>query len=197
MATTIKLIVGLGNPGSEYSHTRHNTGADFVQLLADRLNVNMRDNDKYFGLYGKYSGSGDIHFLLPTTFMNLSGKAVAALASFFKIQPDEILVVHDELDLPPGRMKLKIGGGHGGHNGIKDIVKCLGNNADFYRLRIGIGHPADRSQVVGFVLNRAPQSERALTEEAMHHAEGVIEKINNSGIDKAINEINGFSCNSK
>ena len=106
-------------------------------------------------------------------------------------------MVHDELDLPPGRMKLKIGGGHGGHNGIKDIVKCLGNNADFYRLRIGIGHPADRSQVVGFVLNRAPQSERALTEEAMHHAEGVIEKINNSGIDKAINEINGFSCNSK
>jgi len=113
---------------------------------------------------------------------------------FFKISPEEILVVQDELDLPPGRMKLKIGGGHGGHNGIKDIVRSLGNNGNFYRLRIGIGHPADRSQVVGFVLNRAPASERDMIEEAMLGALPVIEKINNAGIDRTINSINGFTC---
>ena len=195
MTGNIRLIVGLGNPGSEYEHTRHNTGADFVQKLADRLNVSLRESGKYYGLYGKLSsGQTDIHFLLPTTFMNLSGKAVGALAPFFKISPEEILVVQDELDLPPGRMKLKIGGGHGGHNGIKDIVRSLGNNGNFYRLRIGIGHPADRSQVVGFVLNRAPASERDMIEEAMLGALPVIEKINNAGIDRTINSINGFTC---
>lgn len=198
MATTnIKLIVGLGNPGAEYAHTRHNTGADFVQLLADRLNVSLRENTKYFGIYGKYSASSDVHFLLPTTYMNLSGKAVGALATFYKIKPQEILVVQDELDLLPGKMKLKIGGGHGGHNGIKDIVKSLANSPDFYRLRIGIGHPADRSQVVSFVLNKAPLNERNLIEQAMEHAVPIIEKINNQSIDQTINAINGFAIKNK
>ena len=134
--TAIKLIVGLGNPGSEYRGTRHNAGADFVEQLARHCGCTLQAESKFFGLTGRLTLSGhDLRLLIPTTFMNRSGKAVAAMAQFFKIASDEILIAHDELDIPAGSARFKRGGGHGGHNGLRDIVPSLGNNKDFYRLR--------------------------------------------------------------
>lgn len=168
---TIKLIVGLANPGAEYAATRHNAGAWFVDLLAERLRAPLREEAKFFGYTSRVTlGGEDVRLLVPTTFMNLSGKAVAAMASFFRINPDEILVAHDELDLPPGVAKFKLGGGHGGHNGLKDIISKLGNNPNFHRLRIGIGHPGDKNKVVGFVLGKPPVSEQKLIDEAIDEA---------------------------
>lgn len=145
---TIKLIVGLANPGAEYAQTRHNAGAWFVDALAERNGQSLKEESKFYGYTARLNLAGnDVRLLVPTTFMNLSGKAVAALATFYRIQPDEILVAHDELDLPPGVAKLKLGGGNGGHNGLKDIQSKLGNNPNFYRLRIGIGHPGDKTRL--------------------------------------------------
>ena len=159
--TAIKLIVGLGNPGSEYRGTRHNAGADFVEELARQCSTSLQGESKFFGLAGRVTLSGhDLRLLIPTTFMNRSGKAVAAMAGFFKIAPEEILVAHDELDIPPGTARFKQGGGHGGHNGLRDIVPALGNNKDFYRLRIGIGHPGHASKVTGYVLGAPSQVDR-------------------------------------
>ncbi len=130
--TAIKLIVGLGNPGTEYEQTRHNAGALFVERIAEKQGINLVADRKYFGLTGRFSHQGqDIRLLIPTTYMNRSGQAVAALAGFFRIKPEEILVAHDELDLPPGVAKLKTGGGHGGHNGLRDIIAQLGNQNTF------------------------------------------------------------------
>lgn len=169
---TIKLIVGLANPGAEYAATRHNAGAWFVDLLAERLRAPLREEAKFFGYTSRVTlGGEDVRLLVPTTFMNLSGKAVAAMASFFRINPDEILVAHDELDLPPGVAKFKLGSGHGGHNGLKDIISKLGNNPNFHRLRIGIGHPGDKNKVVGFVLGKPPVSEQKLIDEAIDEAD--------------------------
>lgn len=159
--TAIQLIVGLGNPGTEYEHTRHNAGALFVEQLARREGVHLTADKKYHGLTGKFSHRGrDIRLLIPTTYMNRSGQAVAALANFFRIPAEAILVAHDELDMPPGIAKLKLGGGHGGHNGLRDIIAQFGNQKNFHRLRLGIGHPGDKSLVSGFVLGRAPRSEQ-------------------------------------
>ena len=145
--TAIKLIVGLGNPGTEYEQTRHNAGALFVERLASANGVNLVADRKYFGLTGRFSHQGqDVRLLIPTTYMNRSGQAVAALAGFYRIEPQSILVAHDELDLPPGVAKLKLGGGHGGHNGLRDIIAQLGNNKDFYRLR-QIGRASCRERV--------------------------------------------------
>jgi len=168
----IKLIVGLGNPGSQYENTRHNTGADFVTELANRNNVSLRQEAKYFGLTGRFMIDGqDVRLLIPTTFMNSSGQAVAALANFYRIKVEEILVAHDELDLPTGVAKIKKGGGHGGHNGLRDIMEKMGNNRNFYRLRIGIDHPGDKNKVAGYVLTKAPKKEfeniKAATDEAI------------------------------
>ena len=151
--TAIQLIVGLGNPGPEYEQTRHNAGALFVERLASAQRVSLTADKKYFGLTAKFSHQGnDVRLLIPTTYMNRSGQAVAALANFFRIKPEAILVAHDELDLPPGVAKLKRGGGHGGHNGLRDIIAQLGNQNDFHRLRLGIGHPGDAKLVSNFVL---------------------------------------------
>lgn len=159
--TAVQLIVGLGNPGPEYDQTRHNAGALFVERLATAKGVNLSADRKYFGLVGKFRHQGeDVRLLIPTTFMNRSGQAVAALAGFYRIPPESILVAHDELDMPPGVAKLKQGGGHGGHNGLRDIIARLGNQNNFHRLRLGIGHPGHSSLVTGYVLGRAPQSER-------------------------------------
>lgn len=156
MSTPIKLIVGLGNPGSQYANTRHNAGQDLVERLASQHNTNLSSDGKFFGDSGRiFIGSRDVRLLVPTTFMNRSGQSVAALANFYRIEPDAILVVHDELDLPPGVARLKQGGGHGGHNGLRDIISALGNNNDFQRLRIGIGHPGNAKQVSGYVLKKA------------------------------------------
>ena len=192
---TIKLIVGLANPGAEYAATRHNAGAWFVDLLAERLRAPLREEAQVFGYTSRVTlGGEDVRLLVPTTFMNLSGKAVAAMASFFRINPDEILVAHDELDLPPGVAKFKLGGGHGGHNGLKDIISKLGNNPNFHRLRIGIGHPGDKNKVVGFVLGKPPVSEQKLIDEAIDEAARCTEMWFTDGLTKATNRLHAFKA---
>ncbi|HXU93805.1 MAG TPA: aminoacyl-tRNA hydrolase [Gallionella sp.] len=168
--SAIRLIVGLGNPGREYEATRHNAGFWWVDEFAREQNVSFRSESKFHGLAARGQMHGNEVFLLkPQTFMNVSGRAVGALAQFYKIAPAEILVVHDELDLPPGSAKLKLGGGHGGHNGLKDIIAHLGTK-DFWRLRLGIGHPGERSEVSNFVLHDPRREERELIDEAMRRA---------------------------
>src|SRR5690554_5820706 len=175
MDTPVQLIVGLGNPGSEYDRTRHNAGADFVTELAHREGASLVPESKFFGLTARIFLNGrDLRLLIPTTYMNRSGQAIAAMASFYKIPPEAILVAHDELDLPPGVARFKQGGGHGGHNGLRDTISALGNNSNFRRLRIGIGHPGSAAQVVGFVLKKAPSSEQTLIDNAIDEAIRVI-----------------------
>lgn len=191
--SAVKLIVGLGNPGPEYANTRHNAGAFFVERLADHMRCPLVMDKKYFGLTAKFSHKGqDIRLLVPTTFMNRSGQAVSALANFFRIQPDEILVAHDELDIPPGTCKLKQGGGHGGHNGLKDIIARLANQNSFHRLRIGIGHPGHASQVTGYVLGRAPRSEQDLIDATIDHALGVLPDILDGELSRAMQQLHSF-----
>ena len=168
MSNKIKMIVGLGNPGSEYEQTRHNAGFWFIDELAWQYKATLKEEKKFFGSVARISISGsDLWFLKPSTFMNRSGQAVAALAQFYKIKPEEILVVHDELDIPCGRIKFKLGGGNGGHNGLKDIQARLGTS-DFYRLRLGIDHPGDRNLVVGYVLNKPSPEHRQQIDEAIN-----------------------------
>ena len=168
MSNKIKMIVGLGNPGSEYEQTRHNAGFWFIDELAWQYKATLKEEKKFFGSVARISISGsDLWLLKPSTFMNRSGQAVAALAQFYKIKPEEILVVHDELDIPCGRIKFKLGGGNGGHNGLKDIQARLGT-PDFYRLRLGIDHPGDRNLVVGYVLNKPSLEHRQQIDEAIN-----------------------------
>ncbi|MFG6448937.1 aminoacyl-tRNA hydrolase [Roseateles sp. BYS180W] len=158
----IRLFVGLGNPGSEYEDTRHNAGFWWVDQLARQWRATLQPERSYHGLVSRVTppgASGPVWLLQPMTYMNLSGKSVAALARFFKIAPEEILAIHDELDLLPGDMKLKQGGGNGGHNGLKDMQAQLGS-ANFWRLRLGIGHPGHKAEVAAYVLRKAPQAER-------------------------------------
>ena len=166
----IKLFVGLGNPGPDYEATRHNAGFWWIDALARELKVNLVPERSYYGLAGRTSVNGQsVWLLLPQTFMNLSGKSVASLARFFKIQPEEILVVHDELDLPPGQVKLKRGGSHAGHNGLRDIHAQLGS-PDYWRLRIGIGHPGEKSEVANWVLKKPAPDQRTLIEDSIAHS---------------------------
>ena len=151
-----RLIVGLGNPGAEYEDTRHNLGFWFVDRLAAELKATLSPQGKFRSFVGR---QGELWLLEPTTFMNRSGLAVLSLANFYKILPDEILVVHDDLDLPPGGIRIKQGGGNGGHNGLKDIQAHLGT-PDFWRLRLGIGHPGDRNEVINYVLKAPRREER-------------------------------------
>lgn len=189
----IKLIVGLGNPGEKYADTRHNAGEWLIERLARRFNVSLNPESKFFGKTARTLVNGkEVRLLVPTTFMNLSGKAVGALASFYRIKPEEILVIHDELDLPPGTAKLKQGGGHGGHNGLKDIVAQLGNNNNFYRLRIGIGHPGHRDLVAGYVLNKPSPADRDALEKVLDEATDCVEMIFRDGMVKATNRLNSF-----
>lgn len=159
----IRLIVGLGNPGAEYEATRHNAGFWWVDGAARLLKASLQPDRAYHGLVARVNRppeqGGPLWLLQPMTYMNLSGKSVAPLARFFKIAPAEILVVHDELDIPPGQMKLKQGGGNGGHNGLKDIQAQLGAG-DFWRLRLGIGHPGVKAEVANYVLRKPPADER-------------------------------------
>ncbi|HHQ6602860.1 TPA: aminoacyl-tRNA hydrolase [Serratia fonticola] len=193
--SSIKLIVGLANPGSEYAQTRHNAGAWYVDLLAQRHNQPLKEESKFFGYTARLNLAGnDVRLLVPTTFMNLSGKAVGALATFYRILPEEILVAHDELDLPPGVAKLKLGGSNGGHNGLKDIQSKLGNNPNFYRLRIGIGHPGDKNKVVGFVLGKPPASEQTLIDDAIDESLRCTEILLKEGMTKAMNRLHAFKA---
>ncbi|MBK6757978.1 MAG: aminoacyl-tRNA hydrolase [Moraxellaceae bacterium] len=191
----VQLIVGLGNPGLEYAHTRHNAGVWFVAALAEQYNIRLSPESKYYGLAGRGQINGqEVRLLIPTTFMNRSGQAVAALANFFKISPDAILVAHDELDLPVGSIRLKTGGGHGGHNGLRDIVSSLGNQSNFHRLRIGIAHPGDAKLVSNYVLGKAPQAEQEKIEDAIMAAVKVSDLMVNGNLAKAMNQLNGFKA---
>ncbi len=195
MSEKIRLLVGLANPGPEYAKTRHNAGAWVIESLASRNNVSLKEDKKYFGLTAKITLNGEeVRLLIPTTFMNLSGKSVSALAKFFQITPEKILVAHDELDLPPGVAKFKRGGGHGGHNGLRDIINKLGNNNDFYRLRIGIGHPGHKDMVASFVLNKAPAKEHDLIEQAADEAVRCIEVLFKDDLAKAQNRLHTFKA---
>ncbi len=167
IASMIRLFVGLGNPGPEYEATRHNAGAWWVDALARELKLALVPERAYHGLVARSTLHGQNLWLLePRTFMNLSGRSVAALARFFKIQPEEILVVHDELDVVPGQAKLKFGGSHAGHNGLRDIHAQLGTG-DYWRLRLGIGHPGVKSEVVDWVLRKPSPEQRTAIEECV------------------------------
>jgi len=186
MSHAIKLIVGLGNPGKEYEATRHNAGFWWVDELARAHEVKFRADSKFHGLIAKTVLHGhEVQLLKPQTFMNLSGRSVGAVAQFYKIEPAQILVVHDELDLPPGSAKLKLGGGHGGHNGLKDIIAHLGTK-DFWRLRVGIGHPGERTEVVNYVLNAPRKEEQVLIGEALQRAQDVVPLIIEGKLEAAM-----------
>lgn len=195
MSNTIQLIVGLANPGPEYQNTRHNAGAWFIEELCRANNVSLKNDPKYFGYTAKITiGDHDIRLLVPTTFMNLSGKSVAALANFFKIKPEQILVAHDELDMLPGIAKFKKGGGHGGHNGLKDIIAKMANNKEFYRLRIGIGHPGSREKVTGWVLGKAPSIDQEKIDAAVDEAVRCVEIWLKQDLKKAQNRLHSFNA---
>ena len=184
----IQLIVGLGNPGNEYEKTRHNAGFWFIDQLISRYNTTLKNENKFSGDVGRVTiSSQPVWIIKPNTFMNKSGHAIAQLSRFYKIPPEQILVVHDELDLDPGIVKLKQGGGHGGHNGLRDSIAQLGKN--FYRLRLGIGHPGNKEQVVGFVLGKTPQSEKQLIDSAIDKSLESLELIIQGDMQKAMNQI--------
>lgn len=190
MASHIQLIVGLGNPGAQYEQTRHNAGFWFVEAIARRHGGSFKSENKFHGEACKVLVEGkELWLLKPMTFMNKSGQAIAALARFYKIDPENILVAHDELDLPPGAVRLKQGGGHGGHNGLRDTITQLGGSRDFQRLRIGIGHPGHSSQVTGYVLGKAPADEQRLMEQAIDDALDILPLAVNGELQKAMNQL--------
>jgi PTH1 family peptidyl-tRNA hydrolase len=186
--TPIRLIVGLGNPGKEYADTRHNAGFWFVDELARKANATLRAESRFHGLVARAELSGhDVWLIEPQTYMNVSGQAVGALASYYKIGPEEILVVHDELDLPPGTARLKKGGGAGGHNGLKDIIARLG--PEFWRLRLGIGHPGNRDDVADFVLHRPVQAEEALIRESIEKSLKIVSLVVKGDLETAMHRL--------
>ena len=182
----IKLFVGLGNPGSEYEDTRHNAGFWWLDAVAQALKVSLTPDKGYFGKVARCTVDGHARWLLaPQTFMNRSGQSVAALARFFKIEPEEILVAHDELDIVPGQVKLKLGGGHAGHNGLRDIHAQLGSS-NYWRLRIGVGHPGVKEEVINWVLKKPSKEHRLAIEDAMHRALTALPCLLAGDMDKAI-----------
>lgn len=185
----IQLVAGLGNPGAKYEQTRHNAGFWFVDEVAHQYNALFKSESKYKSEVARCSIAGnDCRLQKPMDFMNRSGLPVASLAAFYQIPRSSILIVHDDLDLPPGTVKLKRGGGHGGHNGLRDLIPHLGGN-DFLRLRIGIGHPGHRDDVVGYVLKNASRDERAVIDQAIDDAVKVLPDIISGDFDKAMKEL--------
>jgi len=188
----IRLIVGLGNPGPEYEHTRHNAGFWWVDAAARQLGASLAFDRSYHGTVARVNRpereGGPVWLLEPMTFMNLSGKSVAPLARFFKIEPAQILVVHDELDLPPGQMKLKQGGSAAGHNGLKDIQAQLGAS-DFWRLRLGIGHPGHRAEVANYVLRKPPLDERLAIDKCVDDSLAALPLLLDGAMDRAMMKI--------
>jgi PTH1 family peptidyl-tRNA hydrolase len=181
----LRIIVGLGNPGPEHLVTRHNAGFWFVDLLARRFGGEFRDYRKYSGETARISiGGQEISLLKPTTYMNRSGLSVRQLIDFYKIAADDILVAYDELDLPVGTVRLKHGGGHGGHNGVRDTIAHIGDS--FWRLRLGVGHPGNKADVIDYVLTRAPRSEEDLILEAVSTAADCIPLLLEQGAERAM-----------
>lgn len=173
----IKLIVGLANPGAEYAPTRHNAGEWFVEALMQSVPETLKPEAKFFARHTQITLSDKtLRIMVPTTYMNESGKAIGAIATFYKIAPEEILVAHDDLDLPVGTTRLKLGGGHGGHNGLRHIIQALGT-PNFYRLRIGIGHPGHKDIVVDYVLKKPSSTDRRLIDDAITSALQVLPQI--------------------
>ena len=192
MAQDIVMVVGLGNPGPDYENTRHNAGALFVEALARDAGQSLRPEKKYHGHYARIQWQDlELHLLNPATFMNRSGLSVKALADFFKIPPCQILIAHDELDLPPGTAKLKKGGGHGGHNGLRDSIAHLGTN-EFQRLRIGIGHPGDSRKVTGYVLGRLGKRETEDLNAVFHEIMRVLPDAASGNLSVAMNRLHSF-----
>lgn len=192
----VRLIVGLGNPGNEYSQTRHNAGFWLVEALLRQFGgASLSEESKFFGFTGQLTiGSQTCRLLLPNTFMNRSGQSVAALANFYKIEPESILVAHDELDIAPGTVRLKTGGGHGGHNGLRDVISCLGNQKQFSRVRIGIGHPGNAKQVSNYVLKKAPEKEQRWIEESILETVKHFEAVVKGDWQIAMNQIHSFNA---
>lgn len=185
----VNLMVGLGNPGPEYDDTRHNAGFAWIEAVARELKVSLNTERSYFGRAARARTEwGEVWLLEPLTYMNLSGKSVAALARFFKVDPAHILVAHDELDLSPGEFKLKKGGGAAGHNGLKDITAQLGS-PDYWRLRLGIGHPGQRDAVAGYVLRRAPQPEREALEACIERSLAALPLLCSGQFDAALQQL--------
>ena len=184
----LRIIVGLGNPGPEHQITRHNVGFWFVDLLARRHGGEFRDYRKYSGETARVAIDGqELILLKPTTYMNRSGLSVRQISDFYKIVPDDILVAHDELDLPAGSVRLKNGGGHGGHNGLRDTIAHVGEN--FWRLRLGIGHPGNKSEVIDYVLTRAPRVEEEMILEAVNTAADSVPLILEQGAERAMTKL--------
>lgn len=182
----IQLFVGLGNPGAQYEATRHNAGFWWIDQVASERICKLSHDAKFFGDVGRFRDTDhDAWLLKPMTFMNKSGRALAALANYYKIPPESILVIHDELDLPAGTVKLKKGGGHGGHNGLKDIVACLGSN-DFWRLRIGVDHPGDRNAVVNYVLNAPMKDEQQAIDTAIDRSIEILPELLSGELESAM-----------
>jgi PTH1 family peptidyl-tRNA hydrolase len=185
----IRLLVGLGNPGPEYENTRHNAGFWFIDAVARQLKTRLVPERGYFGLVARVTlPGGPVWLLEPMTFMNLSGKSVAALARFFKIAPGEILVAHDELDLQPGQVKMKLGGSHAGHNGLKDIQAQLGS-AEFWRLRLGIGHPGVRAEVVDYVLRKPLAEQREAIDKSIEQGAAALDLLIEGDMERALMKV--------
>jgi PTH1 family peptidyl-tRNA hydrolase len=185
---SVSIIVGLGNPGDKYAGTRHNAGYWVIDRLASSAGMRLKPERKVLGEVAQGSiAHRNLRLMKPATFMNESGQAVRRLLDFYKVSPEQLLVVHDELDLDPGTVRLKRGGGHGGHNGLRDVISHCGK--EFMRLRIGIGHPGERSQVSGYVLRNAGKKEQALIDAALPDAERAVECLLQHGLERAMHEL--------
>jgi len=186
LTADIRLIVGLGNPGADYVDTRHNAGFWLVDLLAADKGLKFRFEKRFNADECKFKTDGkDVILLKPQTFMNRSGQSVAALARYFKIEPAQILVLHDELDLPAGTNRIKQGGGHGGHNGLRDTINHLGSR-EFFRVRVGIGHPGDSSQVINYVLHKPSVADLEAIDNANRDTLAVMHRVYEGRMDKAM-----------
>ncbi|MBM3360562.1 MAG: aminoacyl-tRNA hydrolase [Betaproteobacteria bacterium] len=181
----IKLFVGLGNPSEKYSNTRHNAGFWWIDLVAHQQNIKLQSSDKFFSSFGKSSNAEEFYFAKPNTFMNDSGKTLAAITKFYKIDPNEILVIHDDLDIEVGQAKLKFGGSHGGHNGLKSIFASI-SSQDFWRLKIGIGHPGEKHLVIDYVLKNPSSKERNLIDESIEISSQLFNEIASGQFEKAM-----------
>jgi len=198
MGKPLKLIVGLGNPGERYSDTRHNAGIWFVTRFAERHEAEFREERKFFGSVATTVAEGqELRLLIPGTYMNESGRSVGAIARFFKIEPEEMLIVHDELDLDIGVVRFKQGGGLAGHNGLRDIAAALGGSQAFNRLRIGVGHPGDKTRVTGHVLGKATAEDKQLIERCIDEALRFMPLAIRGEWEQAMNNLNGFRADAE